>query len=234
MTLISACSSSGKKKEDKEPTPIPTPSESTTPTPSEEITPSIEITPSSPTPSEVTPTIEEVSPTPSEEPVKEEKVLTMNFYTEDTSDNDVLTYAFDQQSNCEKFIEDQNNILTSVSCIGYAQINYVGNKGDADRFAVMIIGSSKTEGELTFTTNAEIVDIAVSVRAYTKYYSSAWHPDTTTFYLDDVEQQLNGEETKETELVNVEKHYDDPVKSFKIGTKDKRAFVHTISITYYE
>lgn len=229
IVLLSACSSSGKKKEEPTheitPTVIPTPTEGTPSTvPVTEPTVIPTITPTT------TPT---VIPTETE-PVVVTETITLNFYEEDTSGNDVNTYAFDQLSNCEKFIEDQNNILTSVTCVGYAQINYVGNKGDADRFAVMILGSSKSEGSLKFTSSAFITNIKANVRTYTKFYNQAWHPEESTFYLDDVEQALTADETGPSQLVQVEKSYEDGTKSFTIGTKDKRVFVHSLEITYIQ
>lgn len=238
VTLLAACSG-GKKKEQ----PVVDP---TTPTSSVEPT-SESITESSPTSEPTTepivipteseepttePTISpEVTPTETEPTTKEETIL-LNFYEEDTSGNDVLTYAFDQQSNCEKFIQDQNNILTDVTCVGYAQINYVGSKGDPDRFAVMILGSSKSNGSLTFTSSASITNIKASVRTYTKLYNNAWHPEDSIFYLDDVEQSLTADETSDSELSLVEKVYGEGTKSFTIGTKDNRIFVHSLEITY--
>ena len=139
------------------------------------------------------------------------------------------------------FNGEENQILNSINYEAYAQLNYIGNVSDSWRFSTLILGSSSSNGKITFNFSVDVISLKVVVQPYTKYitYTSTYTIDTgATFLVDTKEYDLSLEEgyQGETENVNVEYIFTTPKKSFSISNKEanQRVFVHSMDILYKE
>ena len=77
--------------------------------------------------------------------------------------------------------DEQGSLLTSASAPdGYAQINYIGNKGEEGRFSTMILGSQSQDGSLKLDFNVYINKVKVEAQGYCKHiaYNDTWSVDS--------------------------------------------------------
>lgn len=153
--------------------------------------------------------------------------------------------SLEQPNSKQQFVDwfngEENQLLNSINYEAYAQLNYIGNTSDSWRFSTLILGSSSSNGKITFNFSVDVISLKVVVQPYTKYitYTSTYNIDTgATFLVDTKEYDLSLEEgyQGETENVNVEYIFTTPKKSFSISNKEanQRVFVHSMDILYKE
>ena len=158
---------------------------------------------------------------------------------------DFTNSTLEQPNSKQQFVDwfngGENQILNSINYEAYAQLNYIGNVSDSWRFSTLILGSSNSNGKITFNFSVDVISLKVIVQPYTKYitYTSTYSIDTgATFLVDTKEYDLSLEEgyQGETENVNVEHVFTTPKKSFSISNKEanQRVFVHSMDILYKE
>ena len=151
--------------------------------------------------------------------------------------------SLDQATSQKQFISWFNNgddVLESINYSGYAQLNYIGNEGDSNRFSTLILGSQKSNGSITFNLKYYPTMVKFVVQPYTKYiaYNSTYNVDTNaTFIVNQEEYDLSLEEgySGETETQTVYWANKTESNSFTIANKEagQRVFVHSLEITYY-
>lgn len=153
-----------------------------------------------------------------------------------------LSEAKTQQTFISWF-NGSDDLLTSITCGGYAQVNYVGDKKDTNRFSTMILGSQNNNGQLTFNFKYNVLSVKVNVQAYAKYYEytsngekvSGYSIDKESkFYLDTTEKDLSlpSDFQGNPEKYDFEKAYDPAVKTVSISSSGGRVFVHSVEINY--
>ena len=154
--------------------------------------------------------------------------------------NSTLNQKVSQEQFINWFNGDDDKILDSINYEGYAQMNYIGNEGDANRFSTLILGSQSSEGKITFNFNVTVTTIRVTVQAYSKYiaYNDSYSTDTNaTFLINDKEYDLSVEDghTGDTETIKIECGFGEGVKSLSIANKEarQRVFVHEIEIGHW-
>lgn len=134
--------------------------------------------------------------------------------------------------------DEQGSLLTSASAPdGYAQINYIGNKGEEGRFSTMILGSQSQDGSLKLDFNVYINKVKVEAQGYYKHiaYNDTWSVDS------DCSLTLNGS----TDVLNLPTQADaaaevktkeyniEETNSLLFTTPgDGRVFIRSIEITY--
>ena len=148
-----------------------------------------------------------------------------------------------QDASQARFIawfNDGDDVLASVEYSGYAQVNYVGNAGDADRFSTLILGSSNDSGSIKFNFNIQIVSVRVNVQPYTKYdsYHETYNIDrNATFIIDKKEYSLAVDEsvTGQTDIKTIRYSFPESASAFTLANKEakQRVFVHSLEITYW-
>ena len=164
---------------------------------------------------------------------------TVTFY------NSIFTNSsLDEAPSQARFVEwfnGDDNLLNTIDYSGYAQINYIGNANDSDRFSTLILGSSSKAGKITFNFNNAIDSIKVVVQAYTKHYAygnvDTYSTDTNaTFSIDTIEYDLSLENgyLGPTENKTFEHSFTNNTRSFSISNKEanQRVFVHSMEIAY--
>ena len=149
--------------------------------------------------------------------------------------------TLDQANSQTQFVDwfnGSDNILNSISCSGYAQLNYIGNQNDSWRFSTLILGSQNSEGRITFNFGVQVASVKAVVQPYTKYisFTQTYNIDmSATFIIDTTETDLSldANHTGDTENVTVNHSFDN-VTSFSIANKEagQRVFVHSLEITY--
>ena len=140
----------------------------------------------------------------------------------------------------EDWCNQDVDIFDSINCEGYAQVNYIGNQGDVNRFSTLILGSQSKTGKLIFNLNVNAINVKITVQPYTKYiaYNDSYNVDTHALIsINNEEHDLyleNGysgpTENKEFEYLSI-----DGTKTISIANKDEgqRVFVHSMEITYW-
>lgn len=132
------------------------------------------------------------------------------------------------------------SIFDSINCEGYAQVNYIGNQGDVNRFSTLILGSQNKTGKLVFNLSVRAINVKITVQPYTKYiaFNDTYNVDTHALIsINNEEHDLyletgyNGPtENKNFEYLNI-----DGTKTISIANKEEgqRVFVHSMEITYW-
>ena len=167
---------------------------------------------------------------------KVDNTYLFQFYVENASSENVVTYDFTQASNCERFVENNKDYVSSVSVDEgmFSQVNYVGDKGDSNRFATLILGSAKKEGNINFTFVKDITHIDVVASTYYKTYTGGINVDSTSALLiNDVSYSIAPKSTTEVpEHLNFNIDFENPIQELKIYSDSGRAFIHSLAITY--
>ena len=138
------------------------------------------------------------------------------------------------QNEFVTWFNNGDNTLKSIGYEGYLQLNEI----DTAKNTTLILGSSKSDGKLTFNFNYYIHSVKAVVQAYTKYYNNTDNNDkNATFLIDTTEYDLSIDEshTGPSERKTFTKEYSEAPKSFSISNKtaNQRVFVHSLEITYY-
>lgn len=156
------------------------------------------------------------------------------------------TSTFEKDTTQNSFIawfnnhENADGLLTSIvydNSNYYAQMNYIGNEGDANRFSTLILGSQSKNGLIKFNFSHLIESVTCTVQAYSKYisYSDSYSVDTNSvFNLNQTSQDLslpNGY-SGPTEEVQVNATINPEATNFSISSTGGRVFVHEMVITY--
>ena len=163
---------------------------------------------------------------------------TVTFYNSEFTNS-----SLEQEASRKQFVDwfnGEDDVLESIDYQEYAQINYVGNVGDASRFSTLILGSQKKTGGITFNLSVQMISLKVVIQPYTKYipFNDTYSIDTNaTFVLDNKDYDISLKEghTGDTKRVTIEKDYEEGANTFSIANKDagQRVFVHSLEITYW-
>lgn len=136
------------------------------------------------------------------------------------------------------FMNGDTSLITNASApSGYAQLNYIGNKGQEGRFSTMILGSQNQTGSLKLDFNCHIIKVKVEAQGYCKYiaYNDTWNVDS------DCSLSLEGQETvlnlpttdgQSSEVKTQEYIFNEYVDTLNFSTGDGRVFLNSIEITY--
>ncbi len=196
-----------------------------------------EVSPGSP---EVSESIE--SSESEEEPDTRERVTTTITFR----NGGFTTSTFEKEATQNSFItwfnnhENADGLLTSITYDNsnyYAQMNYIGNEGDANRFSTLILGSQSKNGLIKFNFSHLIESVTCTVQAYSKYisYSDSYSVDlNSAFKINQTSQDLslpNGY-SGPTEEVQVNATINPEATNFSISSNGGRVFVHEMTITY--
>ncbi|MCR5184642.1 MAG: hypothetical protein K6C32_00975 [Bacilli bacterium] len=158
------------------------------------------------------------------------------FYVENANNDNIVTYDFTQQTNCDRFVENHKEYVSSVSVDEgmFSQVNFVGDKGDSNRFATLILGSAKKEGNINLTFVKDITHIDVVASTYYKTYTGGINVDSTSALLiNDVSYNITPKSTTEVpEHLNFNIDFENPIQELKIYSDSGRAFIHSLTITY--
>ncbi len=172
-----------------------------------------------------------------DEPANNEKIKTktVSFYNGGFT-NSSLDQAASQKSFIAWF-NGNDDLLTSINYSGYAQMNYIGNANDEQRFSTLILGSQKQNGSIKFNFSKNIKSVKINIQGYCKYiaYSDSYSVDTDSkFKLDDetLDLSVSAGYTGLLERKDMIKNYETPVSSFTIASEGQRVFVHTMEISY--
>lgn len=156
------------------------------------------------------------------------------------------TSTFEKETTQNSFIawfnnhENADGLLTSIvydNSNYYAQMNYIGNEGDANRFSTLILGSQNKNGLIKFNFAYPIESVSCTVQAYSKYisYNNSYSVDlTSVFKINQTTQDLalpNGY-SGPTEEVQVNATISPEATNFSISSNGGRVFVHEMTITY--
>ena len=152
--------------------------------------------------------------------------------------------SLEKEESQKQFVDWFNgldDVLTSINYEGYAQLNYVGDKKDSNRFTTLILGSQNDAGKIKFNLKYDIIQLKVVVQPYTKYvaFTNTYNIDMKAcFIIDKKEYDLSMKDGYEGDTKSVEIEYNDfaeGAKSFSIANKEanQRVFVHSLEITYY-
>lgn len=162
---------------------------------------------------------------------------TLTFY------NGGFTGSLDLPGTMDSFINWCNQdtpIINSIGCVGYAQLNYIGNQNDENRFSTLILGSQSQTGKLIFNLAVTAIHVRVNVQPYTKYiaYNNSYNVDThAVIYINDVEHDLYLEDgyNGPTDSRDFEYGNTDGMGTITIANKEnnQRVFVHSVEITYW-
>ena len=152
--------------------------------------------------------------------------------------------SLDQPASRAKFVEwfnGDDDILNSIDYTGYAQLNYIGNASDSWRFSTLILGSSSSEGTITFNFNVHVTAVKIVVQPYTKYisYNNTYNIDKSAKFIFNEEEHdlsVDSSHTGETEKTTIECFPNKNENKFKIANKEanQRVFVHSFELTYAE
>ena len=144
------------------------------------------------------------------------------------------------RADFKDWCNQDGDIFDSINCEGYAQVNYIGNQGDANRFSTLILGSQSKTGKLVFNLSVYAIKVKITVQPYTKYiaYNNTYNVDThASISINNEGHDLYLEtgytgstENKEFEYLSV-----DGTKTISIANKEEgqRVFVHSMEITYW-
>ena len=144
------------------------------------------------------------------------------------------------QTNFVNWYNGDDHILDSVSLDGYAQVNYIGNEGDSNRFSTLILGSQSKTGALSFNFNVDVIYVKVIVQAYSKYiaFNDTWNVDKhAKILINNVDHDLSLPDNHEGPAD--EKEFDlgiaSSTKTITLANYEEgqRVFVHSMEITYW-
>lgn len=179
--------------------------------------------------------IDDQSSEPAEEATFKAQFYSVNDSGVITGDSTSTSFTENVQSY---FMVGNTSLIKNASApSGYAQLNYIGNKGDEGRFSTMILGSKNQDGNLKLDFNCNIMKVKVEAQGYCKHiaYNDTWSVDT------DCSLSLEGQSTilelqtatdAAAEIKTQEYIFDDFVNSLNFTTGDGRVFLHSIEITY--
>ena len=186
--------------------------------------------------SEVITSSEETASSSQQEPIGVLK-KTLTFYNADFTGSLDLDNT---RADFEDWCNQDTPIFDSIDCEGYAQVNYIGNQGDANRFSTLILGSQSKIGKLVFSLNVKAINVKITVQPYTKYiaYNNTYNVDThASISINNEEHDLYLEndytgatENKEFEYIAI-----DGTNTISIANKEEgqRVFVHSMEVTYW-
>ena len=160
---------------------------------------------------------------------------TVTFYNGGITDS-----SLDKPSSQQKFVNwfnGDDDLLTSIDYLGYAQLNYIGDAKDPSRFSTLILGSSSETGNITFNFAYQVTSVKFNIQGYCKYiaYSDSYSVDTDSkFKLDDetLDLSVSAGYTGLLDRKDMIKTYETPISSFTIASEGQRVFVHTMEISY--